>query len=343
MKLITFVLILISSISLVFSFSYQGQLLFNIDDSYSYQTSYISTVLYSKSYDNNQSHLFDFKWSREFLKNSDSRLKNSDYRLWIKYSFSDFMNIRLGMQKISFGVSSILRPLNWFDTIDFRNNSGQTIGVNALKTHIFPSDNLELCFWAIDDDKISYGSRIELLNDNGSVSITYYNDRDDSNHEVFQSIHIIEEQPQLLFPGTNHRIGIDYRYDGNMGAWFESSSILSSIKNININRIDMITFGCDYTIPIFDGLYLLSETMHSSIVHDDNLALNQTATAIMGNIPIGIFNEIMLVSILNWDQSDKYHFLRWSTSFDYFYFNIMASVNPKPLQNNFEIMLIYNY
>ena len=35
----------------------------------------------------------------------------------------------------------------------------------------------------------------------------------------------------------------------------------------------MLTFGCDYTIPIFDGLYLLSETMHSSIVHDDNLVL----------------------------------------------------------------------
>ena len=39
---------------------------------------------------------------------------------------------------------------------------------------------------------------------------------------------------------------------------------MSSTKNINLNRFDVLTLGGDYTFDIFNGLLLSSESMYFS-------------------------------------------------------------------------------
>ena len=46
-------------------------------------------------------------------------------------------------------------------------------------------------------------------------------------------------QNSIPFLGSNHRIGL-YRYDGILGLWFEGASIMSSTKNINLKRYDVL-------------------------------------------------------------------------------------------------------
>ncbi|MEL6821453.1 MAG: hypothetical protein AAFP70_06820, partial [Calditrichota bacterium] len=50
-----------------------------------------------------------------FNKNAEADL----YRFWLRYSASQF-EARIGLQKVSFGSSTLLRPLRWFDRVDPR-------------------------------------------------------------------------------------------------------------------------------------------------------------------------------------------------------------------------------
>jgi len=330
-------------ISFSFSYSYKGQLW--LDANYIQDSNNLSYFGYIAEISTIKSNDFDFEWSRRLISeyhDLDTNNKNENYRLWIRYTKPKY-DIRFGLQKISFGTASLLRPLNWFDTIDFSSTTGQTTGVEALKSQFFLQNNSVLSVWCIDNEKISCGSRFEFLNNLGSFGLTYYNDRNNLAHEVFKVPQVIENQPVILFPGKNHRFGFDYRYDGLFGLWLEGSSILSSSKDINLNRFDLFTAGTDYTFPILNGLLLSSESMYFSIISEDNWVLNQTTSSLIASMPVGILNDIMFITIKDWETKDSYNLLRWSTTFDYFSINCMVSMNPSEVNDSFKIMFIYNH
>ena len=78
---------------------------------------------------------------------------------------------------------------------------------------------------------------------------------------------------------------------------------MSSTKNINLKRYDVATIGADYTLPIFNGLLLSSETMYFSIISEQSTEgtdenpwiLNQTTSSLIASTPIGMLNDIMLI------------------------------------------------
>ena len=51
----------------------------------------------------------------------------------------------------------------------------------------------------------------------------------------------------------------------------------------------------------------------------------------------------MYINIKDWETHDTYNVLKWSTTFDYFSIDCMASVNPSGISDNFKIMFIYNH
>jgi len=66
------------------------------------------------------------------------------YRLWARFSSSQF-EIRLGLQKISFGSAALLRPLMWFDRLDPRDPLQLTEGADLNQgpfEGLFPLNNL---------------------------------------------------------------------------------------------------------------------------------------------------------------------------------------------------------
>jgi hypothetical protein len=105
----------------------------------------------------------------------------------------------------------------------------------------------------------------------------------------------------------------------------------------------MLTLGADYTLPILNGLLISSESMYSSIISQDLWILNQTTSSLIASMPIGMLNDLIFITIRDWDTKDFYNLLRWSTTFDYFSINCMLSINPSEVQDNFKIMFIYNH
>ncbi len=338
MRLLYKFIIYVQCLSILYGLSgfYNGQLWSDTDiNSKLSNVGYIPTFSFEKNIIDNK--LLDFEFSRKFIYDFKTKnFLNDNYRSWIRYS-DDNMDVRLGLQKISFGNSIILRPLNWFDSIDFRNTSGQTDGLNALRIQFFPNLTQSIWLWCVEEDNISCGGRFEFFNKYGSFGVTYHYDVNNDNHEIFQVPRIIDNQPAFEGPG----IGLDYRYDGNIGLWFDSTIIL--FNDIDDSSLTIATLGGDYTIPIYNGLLLMIETMNLSIKLEDGYKLNQNTTAFMSSTPIGLLNDFMFISIIDWESKDKFNFIRWSTNFDYLSLSCMLSINPKPLEDSFKIMLIYNH
>jgi hypothetical protein len=344
-------LIYIIFLSFIFSYSYKGQLW--LDANFLENSEDLSYFGYIAELSLRSNNNLDFEWSRKLTSiysNSETYNTNKNYRLWIRYSKPKY-DFRLGLQKISFGTASLLRPLNWFDTIDFTSTTAQTDGIKAMRAQFFPSESTIFWIWCVDDEKVSCGSRLEFLNNLGSFGLSYHNDRDNIDHKVFSVPQIIDNQPSIDFPGRNHRIGLDYRYDGLMGLWLEGASILSSSKDINLNRFDMLTLGADYTLSVLDGVLISSESMYFSFISEERTEdtdqnpwiLHQTTSSLIASMPIGMLNDLMFITIRDWNTKDFYNLLRWSTTFDYFSINCMLSINPSEVQDNFKIMFIYNH
>ncbi|MEC9049197.1 MAG: hypothetical protein VYD66_00205, partial [Candidatus Neomarinimicrobiota bacterium] len=215
---------------------------------------YIPTLSLFKELSNNQ--LVDTEWAyrldRFYSGDSLFNKNESHHRYWVRYS-SEKLEARLGLQKIVFGPSFVLRSLSWFDTIDLKDPTGQTDGVEAFRLRWFPSNSLSLWSWAInnDQDTLSYGSRVELSNSLGEWGLTYHQDPSNS----------LQPIGQIGIPifGAHSRFAIDYRYDGFIGFWNESALVSS-----DRSEIIMATVGADYTLPIATGILVMAEYMSIS-------------------------------------------------------------------------------
>jgi hypothetical protein len=246
------------------------------------------------------------------------------YRLWLRYS-SDQIEARLGLQKIAFGPTMVLRSLAWFDTIDPKDPTGQTDAVKAFRLRLFPTSSLAIWLWSInnDQDTLSYGGRAELSTSIGEWGLTYHQDPT----ELGQSV----GQFPIFISGPHQRAAVDYRYDGYFGFWFEGAGIFADSKqDVELNRFTQFSLGADYTIPVGSGLLIMAETMKingSSTAADSSSEL--TYTALMASLPINMLHQLMFIAQIDWDNSHIYNYLRWGITYDHFSLNFIFSISPR--------------
>ncbi|MBT4054827.1 MAG: hypothetical protein HN654_05030 [Candidatus Marinimicrobia bacterium] len=307
---------------------------------------YIPTLSLFKNLSNNQ--LVDIEWAYRLDRaySGDSLLHNNEshHRYWVRYA-SEKLEARLGLQKIVFGPSFVLRSLSWFDTIDLKDPTGQTDGVEAFRLRWFPSNSLSIWSWTIlnDQDTLSYGSRVELSNSAGEWGLTYHQDPS-------KSLKVIG-QIGIPVSGSHNRVAIDYRYDGFIGFWNESALIKS-----NRSDIIMATIGADYTLPISNGILIMAEYMSISNKFD-SYESSQSYTALMASMPLGMVHQLMFISQFDLEENRSYNYLRWSSTYDHYSLNFILSISPKRSQylpitmpnslagfgTGFQFMFIYNH
>ncbi|MDP6170398.1 MAG: hypothetical protein QF780_10355 [Candidatus Marinimicrobia bacterium] len=279
---------------------------------------YIPTFSMMQLLSNDQSMDIEWAYQLDRAYSGDDLLHNngSHHRYWIRYS-SEKLEARLGLQKIVFGPSFVLRSLSWFDTIDLKDPTGQTDGVEAFRLRWFPSNSLSLLSWAInnDQDTISYGSRAEVSNSLGEWGLTYHQDPSKS----------LKTIGQIGIPvfGSHNRLAIDYRYDGFIGFWNESALISS-----NRSEIIMATVGADYTLPIANGILVMAEYLSISNKIDSD-ELSHSYTAFMATIPLGMVHQLMFISQFDLEDSHSYNYLRWSSTYDHYSLSFVLSISPK--------------
>ena len=290
---------------------------------YQSSISYITTISFKQ--DISTQSLLDFEWGYQLQRDYSGDLLyktiKKPYRLWTRFS-NEKLEARLGLQKIIFGPTQILRPLSWFDSFDIKNPTNETNGVEALRLKWFSSNNNTLWSWFIRDDldTISYGGRYEFLSPLGEIGITIHSDPKIS-YQVIGQTGIPIENP-------HNRIAVDYRYDGIIGFWNENAMIQSKTS-----QITLATIGADYTLPILNGLLIMTELMYTSNKSNDQHK-TKNYSAFMASLPIGMTHLAMYVSQIDWSEEKTYHYLRWSSTFDNYSLNWILSLNPKRNQYN---------
>lgn len=276
---------------------------------------YIPT--FSLSRDLSDFTLFDFEWAYRLDRSysGDSLVSNHEknHRLWIRYS-SEKVEVRLGLQKIIFGPSQILRTLSWFDTFDLTDPTGQTDGVDAFRLKWFPSNSLSIWSWTIQNaqDTLSFGGRAELSSSYGEFGFTFHVDPSKTPQQIGQ-LGIMMTEP-------HQRFALDIRHDGFIGSWMESAFIISEHSDLK-----MTTIGADYTLPIANGLLIMTESMFIKNRNADD----QMFTAFMAMLPLGMVHSTMFISQFDWQEDRVYSYFRWSATYDKFSLNLLLSQSPK--------------
>ncbi len=324
--ILTVVLIYSQPSAAASSFSVKGQFWINglhgtgaptNQPSFETNVGYIPTFSFFKGLSNGQ--LVDMEWAYRLDRSYSGQTllynNKSHHRYWVRYS-SDQLEARLGLQKVIFGPSLVLRTLSWFDTINLMDPTEQTDGVQAFRLRWFPSNSLSLGSWAINNDQdiLSYGSRAELSSSAGEWGLTYHQD-------PTKSLQL--GQNNISRFGSHSRLAIDYRYDGFIGLWNESA-LISSDKS----KITMATVGADYTLPIAGGVLVTAEYLSISNKMDADVS-SQSYTALMASMPLGMVHQLMFISQLDLEEDRSYNYLRWSSTYDYYSLNFIISINPE--------------
>ncbi|CAM1354194.1 hypothetical protein [Tenacibaculum insulae] len=280
------------------------------------------------------------------------------YRIWARYSKNQF-EIRAGLQKIDFGVATLLRPLQWFNQIDPRDPLQLTNGVYGVLARYYFLNNANIWLWGLygndktrgfdvlksADDEPEFGGRLQLPIPKGEIGFSYHHRT--INDNTVTSTNSLSE----------NKYGIDAKWDVTVGLWLEATY---SKKNKNIGLLThqtLLNIGTDYTFGVGNGLNVVAEHLITSF---DEKAYtfnnNQNTTALSANYPLGFFDTISAMYYYNWSSKDSTVFINFEHQFEKFSGYVMAYYNPKTQQNiqtndlttsfsgpGIRLMLVYNH
>jgi hypothetical protein len=262
------------------------------------------------------------------------------YRAWIRLS-SEMLELRLGLQKISFGSATLFRPLMWFDRLDPRDPIQIADGVYALLLRYYFLDNANIWFWALygnndtkgwelaptEHNTPEFGGRVQTLLWSGEVGCSYHHRRADLGSVV-----------QLPVSGAHSsvaedRIGLDGKWDLGVGLWVEAVLLDRQTEIPGLKYQRQWTLGADYTFDIGGGLTALTEYFRSE---NPNLPFGPAGgTGFSGwslNYPLGVIDRISLLLYRDWTNRAWYRLATWQSSYDNWVIYLIGYWNPENVQ-----------
>jgi hypothetical protein len=256
------------------------------------------------------------------------------YRAWIRYSTRQW-ELRLGLQKISFGSATLLRPLMWFDQIDPRDPLQLTNGVWGLLSRYYFRNNANLWIWGLLGNKQQRpwdigktnqwipeaGGRFQYPIPKGEVALSYHY-RNVDTQDLSPTITGEENVPE-------NRFGFDGKIDLKVSLWLEGTWIHKSQPTGIYTNQEILTAGIDYTFGIGNGLYVLAEQMlYSNDEHAFDFNNTISFSGISLSYPIGIVDNLSAIIYYDWNNNNAYNFINWSHQFRHVRFYLMAYWNP---------------
>jgi len=246
------------------------------------------------------------------------------YRVWARFAASQW-EIRIGLQKINFGPAMLIRPLMWFDSLDPRDPLKLTTGVYALLLRYYFLNNANVWIWGLygnaatkgwdflesAKNKPEVGGRIQYPLGNGELAISYHYRR-----------FAFPQKIQQIFPSSNtdapeHRIGLDGKWDYEVGFWFEGSYQYQKSDFIPTPHQLMMTYGLDYTFNVGNGINIILENF---LLTTSELRFSAGPTikwsSLSVNYPVSLFDQSRIILFYDWKNQNTYSFISWQRSYD---------------------------
>ncbi len=243
------------------------------------------------------------------------------YRGYLEAS-TNWLQIRLGTQNISFGAARLFRPEMWFDRVDPRDPLRLSTGVNsALLRYYFPN-NASLWVWLVQGsgktkgleffaskkNTPEFGGRLEWPFLKGNWGFSVHKRRIAAN--------------KLPLPGdfklnSEERLGLDVTWDIGVGLWLEWAISHYGPKP-PWEWKQMGTIGTDYTFSIGNGLYLLEETF---LLRADRALLGETNRifeGVMATYPLNLLFQVSAISVYDWKSGLFFHYVSLQKTTDHY-------------------------
>ena len=217
------------------------------------------------------------------------------YRAWARLSTSRF-EVRLGLQKLSFGSATLFRPLMWFDSLDPRDPLQITDGVYGLLLRCYAKGNANVWAWGLlgnkdrrgfdlappDNKTPEFGGRVEVPLFKGEIAATYHHRKADIDgltpimspapalslpaSQILPATRIVSSfaaslsaSPIAVPPVPEDRFGLDGKWDIGPGVWFEGALVHQQTPLLFTPYQRALTLGLDYTFGLGKGLYAAAE------------------------------------------------------------------------------------
>ena len=259
------------------------------------------------------------------------------YRVWGKFSTERF-ELRLGLQKISFGSAVMLRPLMWFDHMDPRDPLQLTDGVYAALGRYFFQNNANLWFWGIwpgktvkgweilttDRHRPEFGGRLQLPAGKGELALS-------GHFRYLGSDQSLAYLPMNLDqPLPEYRLGLDGKWDVGLGVWFEGTYTYSNLPAINRKHVRMLTLGADNTVGIGNGVTVMAEQFFYQMGPEMFRSASKVSfTALSISYPISLTHSLSAMVFYDWGSSGWYRFINWTVNLDKISLHLIAFWNPE--------------
>jgi len=293
-----------------------------------------------------------------------SRIK--PYRASLRLSSRQW-EVRAGLQKLSFGSASLLRPLMWFDGMDPRDPLQLTDGIYGLLGRYYFLDNANLWVWGLIGNKDprgwdyvptqihkpEFGGRFQFPFLHGEMGVTVNHRLPGSNSAA---IYGIPSGTPIQY--TEDKAGLDGKWDIGPGIWFEYVLKHNSLAPIEIPELEhYLTLGSDYTFAWGNGLNLLAEHFVYASYNPptgNNQSRNFTAASL--SYPFGLRDRISAMIYRGWEDKSWYRFVNYQRQYDNLSLYLMLFRNPDSFRlyparqdsglftgKGFEIMASYNF
>jgi hypothetical protein len=275
----------------------------------------------------------------------DGSTRIKPYRVWLRYS-TPRLEFRVGLQKINFGSATILRPLMWFDKMDFRDPLQLTEGVTAFLGRYYFRNNANLWVWALYGNESvkgwellptrkrtpEFGGRIQLPLGPGEIALSAHHRQSvftpDTIAPVITSIENIPE----------NRLSLDGRWDFGVGFWFEAV-LWHNASHFKVlpEWETFLNVGSDYTVGVGNGINLTAEFFRFGLssLTEGGQGTTLHFLALAANYPLNIMNTVSAMVYYNPDLHDWYRMVSIQRKYDYWSFYLLGFWNPDQI-------LLYN-
>lgn len=254
------------------------------------------------------------------------------YRLWIRYR-TIHLEARLGLQKIVFGPSRLLRPLMWFDRLDPRDPLQVTTGVYGLRVRYDFLSNANLWVWGLYGNsdlrgwdifptrktQPEWGGRGQIPVGPGELAVSL--------HHRDVVLPGSEEGPAHA---SENRFGLDGMWDVGPGVWFELAVNHWSKSDSLPRWQSLLTIGTDYTFGIGNGLTVTGELFNGKLGATlEEEEGNNLMWAFMFTYPLGIMDQVIGFYAYSPTEHFSYYYLSYQRTYDQWLLHLSGYWSPE--------------
>lgn len=271
--------------------------------------------------------------NRNFTSTSDL----DAYRLWVRLASSQ-LELRAGLQKISFGPAKLLRPLMWFDRIDPRDPLGLTEGVYGLLLRYTLQNNGNIWLWGLYGNNATkgweiiptqkrlpeFGGRVQWPLLSGEVAVSFHRRKVD-----FSRIPFAMPGPPGGGAGET-RLAVDGFWDVGAGLWGEAAVVHQNLDHLALQYRHFFLVGSDYTLGIGNGVYVLLEHLRITLGRNFLSAqerIDLSAWAV--RYSAGLLDNLQAIVFYHWQERRAFRFLSWGRVYDHWSFFTNFFWNPQ--------------